>query len=296
MADSPLPTLHQLRSACLAARALHPPETPLSAARESFRRLPSNGVFGSSDFDSAQAVLGRVNLVSVQGDVLVVSESIAEIAAAARDGAAHLLLDLILERSPPAWLPMAAAGNTLKTGAVPDGDLAAISSVLTDPDLREAILLRAARRHDAAHLVALGATGEEHVLACVRKELRDAGAPELADEVVQVSRISDQLGYDVLAPRLDGGPRRLEVKATRRLRWRGEVFLTRNEFEVGLRDPDWALVVVEIDAAGTPTLAGWCRADRLEPIVPEDRHADGRWVSASLQQASALLSPDLPPI
>jgi hypothetical protein len=122
---------------------------------------------------------------------------------------------------------------------------------------------------------------------------------------VQVSRISDHLGYDVIAPRLDGHPRRLEVKTTRRRRWRGEVFLSRNEYEVGLRDPDWALVVVESDTDGAAALAGWWRAERVTPslregrngvgpLSPEYRHADVRWVSASLQQPSALLMDGLP--
>jgi hypothetical protein len=294
MVDSQLPTLHQLRSACLAARVMHHPQTAIMAARESFRRLPSDGVFGARDFDSAQELLGSVSLISVQDEVLEVSESIAEIAFAPHDAAVQLLFDLILERRPPQWLAIAATGNTLRTAAIPDPDLDAISSVLRDPDLREAILLRAARRHDAAALAALGAVGEQHVLQYARGELIAAGAPDLVDQVVQVSRISDQLGYDVIAPRLDGHPRRLEVKTTRRRRWRGEVFLSRNEYEVGLRDPDWALVVVEIDTDETPTLAGWCRADRLQPMIPEDRHADGRWVSASLQQPSALLTNGLP--
>lgn len=294
MADAPLPTLHQLRSACLAARVLHYPETSRTDARESFRHLPSDGVFGSRDFDTGETVLRSLELVSVREEVLVVSESIGQVATIAREAAPHLLLDLVLERRPPSWLRIAAAGNVLKTDAVPDRDLASISDVVADPDLREAILLRAARRHDAAQLAALGEAGEEHVVGRCRRELLDADAAELAEEVVQVSRISDQLGYDIVAPRLDGGSRRLEVKTTRRLRWRGEIFVSRNEFEVGLRDPDWALVVVEIDAEDNASVAGWCRAAKIASIVPEDRHADGRWVSASLQRASALLEPDLP--
>jgi hypothetical protein len=296
MADSPLPTAHQLRSACLAARVLQHPRTTIAAARQSFRHLPSNGLFVTRDFDNAQALLGSVNLVSVEGEALVVSESIGAIAAAPHEAAARLLLDLILERRPPPWLAIAAAGDTLRTSAIPDPDLDAVTSVLADPDLREALLLRAARRHDEVALAALGDLGEQHVLEFARKELLDAGAPHLANQVVQVSRISDQLGYDVVAPCLDGRLRRLEVKTTRRRRWRGEVFLSRNEWEVGLRDPAWALVVVEIEPNGDPTLAGWCRAERLEPLLPSDRHADGRWVSASLQQAGALLTADLPPI
>jgi hypothetical protein len=107
--------------------------------------------------------------------------------------------------------------------------------------------------------------------------------------------ISDQLGYDVIAPRLDGSSRRIEVKATRRLAWRGEVYISRNEFEVGLLDPDWSLVVVEVDAEDMPSLLGWCPAEALVAKMPADRHHLGRWNSVRLLQAEGVLSSGLPP-
>lgn len=294
MADALLPSLHQLRSAHQAARVLHFPKTSLIDARQSFRSIPSDGVFGSRDFEIGGALLHRLGLVSVDSETVHVSESIKEIAALSSDVAPCLLLDLVLERLAPSWLAIAAGHDELRLRAIPEKDLATISMVVDDPGLREAMLLRAGRRHNAAALAALGNAGEEHVVERCRAELLAAGAEEQARQVSQVSLISDQLGYDVVAPRLDGSSRRLEVKTTRKVRWRGEVFVSRNEFEVGLKDPDWALVVVEIDSNQNATVAGWCRATRLDLIVPGDRHAHGRWVSASLQEAIALLEPDLP--
>jgi hypothetical protein len=295
MADGSIPSAHALRSAREAVRALHPPETSRADARESFRRLPTGGLFTGADYDTAEEVLRSVDLVQVDGDMLVVSESVRILATMPARAADALLLDLILERRPPNWLRTAAGGSSLREAIVPDAELAAVGEILPDPDVREAILLRAARRFDAARLAALGAAGEDQVVEHCKHELANAGRAELADQVERVSLISDELGYDVVAPKLDGGNRRLEVKATRRLTWRTEIFLSRNEFEVGLTDPDWALVVCAIDDDDQVSILGWCRALQLENLVPEDRHPHGRWVSVSLLQLEGLLAADVPP-
>lgn len=295
MADPPLPTLHQLRAAHQTARALHCPRTSLADARRSFGSLPSDGAFGSRDFDAGERILRALGLISLDGNSLLVSKPIEEIAALSSATASYLLLDLIFERQAPSWLAIAAGREKFVPGIIPERDLATISSVIIDPDLREALLLHAGRRHNAQALAALGAIGEEYVFECCRAELRTLDAPNLAAQVARVSLVSDQLGYDILAPRLDGSPRRLEVKTTRRLRWRGEVFISRNEFETGLRDSNWALVVVEIGSDGKPFLAGWCPAKNLAAILPGDRHPHARWASASLQEIVALLEPGLPP-
>jgi hypothetical protein len=294
MSEQSLPSSHQLHSVWLLARVLHAPETPRDDALRSFRAVPTSGTLGTQDFLAGESILASLGLIEVIDEVLLVADSVAELASASREDAATLLLTLALERRPPSWLRFAAAGDALKSNSIPDAELAALENSFVDPAHREAILLAAARRYDAARLAAFGALGEEYVAECCREQLRAAGGGTLAEAVSRVSLLSDQLGYDVVAPRLDGSSRRIEVKATRRLAWRGEVYISRNEYEIGLLDPDWSLVVVEIDAEETPSLLGWCRAGALEAKMPVDRHHFGRWNTVRLLQADGMLNGGLP--
>ncbi len=295
MSESSVRTRHELRSAHQVARALHSPGSSIADARESYCRLPSDGLLALSDFDVGLRVLVDAALVEINGGDLIVGEALAAIAAVDESAAIRLLFDLLLDRRPPAWLRSAAGGTKVKVAVIPDRDREAIETVLADPAMREAKLLQAGRRVNAERLAEVGSIAEEHVVLECRAELSDLGREDLAAAVERVSLISDQLGYDVVAPTLDRETRRLEVKATRRSSWRGEVFISRNEFEQGRVDPDWALVVVEVDALNEPTLAGWCRAEAIASLIPEDAHPMGCWASVRLMEIGALLEAGLPP-
>jgi hypothetical protein len=295
MSESAVRTRHELRSARQVARALHTPASSIADARESYRKLPSDGLLASSDFDVGLRVLVDVALVELDGGDLIVGGALATVAALDESAAIRLLFDLLLERRPPDWLRSAAGGTKVKVAVIPDRDREAIETVLADPAMREAKLLQAGRRVNAERLAEVGSIGEEHVVLECRDELSGLGREDLAAAVERVSLISDQLGYDVVAPTLNGETRRLEVKATRRSAWRGEVFISRNEFEQGRVDPDWALVVVEVDALDEPTLAGWCRGEAIASLIPEDAHPMGRWASVRLMEIGALLEDGLPP-
>src|SRR4051812_28967725 len=123
MADAGIPTAHAIRSACEAARILQIPTTPLADARESFRRLPSNGRFGGNDFEVGEAILRSVELVDREGETIVVSESVTALQRVGVATAEATLLELIFERRPPIWLRTAAGGESLNEEIVPDGQL-----------------------------------------------------------------------------------------------------------------------------------------------------------------------------
>ena len=105
-----------------------------------------------------------------------------------------------------------------------------------------------ARRFDETLQRLVGDIGEEIVVNAARSELRAMGRPELAREVRRVSLLSDQLGYDVSAPRVSGRPRLLEVKATTAELVGPSVnaHLSRNEADTGAALADWALVICAI--------------------------------------------------
>ena len=141
----------------------------------------------------------------------------------------------------------------------------------------------------------IGAAGEVAVVAACRRELEQFGHHELATRVQQVSLVNDTLGYDVYAPSIAGPSRRLEVKTTTRLApGIFSFFLSRNEYEVGRREPDaWALVTCSWDKLGDAQVIGWCRASALTPYLPSD--GNGHWTEAKVRIPRARLFGDVPP-
>ncbi|MCW5892052.1 MAG: DUF3883 domain-containing protein [bacterium] len=143
---------------------------------------------------------------------------------------------------------------------------------------------------------ALGAAGEETVVAACRNDLCVRGAPDLAKDVERVSLISDRFGYDVRAPSIAGSPRLLEVKTQLgHLPAAFHFHLTRNEYAVGSDEPNWSLVAC---AARNAELAdiqigGWCTADTLRPYLPND--GNGRWSEAIVVLPKTALRGGLPP-
>jgi hypothetical protein len=291
-----LPTAHEVRAACWAARLLHPPRTRVVDARDSYRRSPNGGQFREADLFAGEELLIAAGLISRDQDFLEITAELSGLAALDHETASLLVVTSVLERTPPMWLRSAAGGGEVRGELIPEEADAELRQLLGDPARREAMLLTAARRHDAALLAGIGLAGEEHVEQQCRDELGAAAKPELSSQVSRVSAISDVLGYDVVAPTLAGTMRRLEVKTTRRSGWRTEIYISRNEFEVGLADPDWALVVCEMDGDDDVTTVGWCRADAIRGLVPADQHAHGRWVNANLLLVEVLLTPGLPPL
>jgi hypothetical protein len=143
----------------------------------------------------------------------------------------------------------------------------------------------------------IGAIGEELVVAALRTDLIALGYPELARAVRHVSLESDQLGYDITAPRVGDTTRLLEVKTTNAAEAEMITFhLSRNEAETGLRYSEWALVVCTITnvAAREGQIVGWKRATALAPAFPVDSPG-GRWESVAVTIDVADLLPGLPP-
>jgi len=226
-------------------------------------------------------------LVREEGGVLYPTPELSNLVATVQDEAVELLLARALKIVSPVWLVQ---------NADPPLDVKrVIEDLISDPDKREAFLLAIAGRYDPAVFAAKGARGEEVVAALARQELSALGHPDLASQVQRVSLVSDMLGYDVVAPRLDHQMRRLEVKTTGRASAAAyTIYLSRNEIEVGRRDHGWALVICKVEADNQVDVVGWCRAGSLEQYVPVDS-AGGSWQEAELIVPKRLLFPEIPP-
>lgn len=121
-----------------------------------------------------------------------------------------------------------------------------------------------------------------------RERVGAAGETELVDLlrratnaiVEHVAAFSDGFGYDI-AVTGEHHAAHLEVKSTTR-RNRLSVYLSRNEFEVMLRDPNWVLIAVRL----TPDLkidgVGSVPTDWIRARVPQDIDIAGRWASCRL--------------
>jgi hypothetical protein len=123
------------------------------------------------------------------------------------------------------------------------------------------------------------------------------GQDDLGRAVQRVSLVSDQLGYDVSAPRVGGGPRLLEVKASALEPSEGSIglFLSRNEHRAGLTLAGWSLVICIVDDVThrTGRILGSCSAFALEDLLPTDA-STGRWNQAWILLPVARLAPGLP--
>jgi hypothetical protein len=163
-----------------------------------------------------------------------------------------------------------------------------------DPLEREAFLLKLGRRHSEEELREVGELAESHVEVEVRTQLIFQGRGDLAQRVRRVSLLSDELGYDVTAPRLDGSDRRLEVKGTRGEGSVVRIVISRNEANVGLRDPDWALVVCRVGRNQIVSTLGWTTGPAIASQLPSDPETGGKWDSATLYLDVQELQPTLP--
>lgn len=143
----------------------------------------------------------------------------------------------------------------------------------------------------------VGAAGEQVVVDACVDNLTALGREDLVRLVQQVSLVDDSLGYDVSAPVIGDGPgRMLEVKTSAGvLQGVFEFFISRNEYDVGRRNPDaWSLVACSwTSATQVAEIFGWCRAASLAAYLPTD--GAGRWTEARVRVPRAVFASGIPP-
>lgn len=287
-----LPGWQHIRAAARLASALMESTSSAPARREIYRRLPTGGLLGVDDLAAGERLLVRLGLLTdgVSHGELVAAPGLAVLAALPPAEAWTLIVRAVITAQPMPWAIAAVVGGTPDYTMVPEEVRHLLSEL--GPEEREAALLAAAHRVDPEMLVATGGQGEALVIQVARNELIAAGRPDLAEQVHQVSLVSDQLGYDVTAPTVDGRNRRLEIKTSSSGR---RVHLSRTEADVGARDPTWALVVcAQPSTLYGLEIVGWCSGPEILPMVPEDRHVRGRWADVVLTLPPGLLHPGLP--
>ena len=252
-------------------------------AHESYWHKATGGLFAPPDLQRGQRLLVNCELVEERDGTLYPKLELQMILAGALDEAVTAIYGRAVahQESALSWSSQDAAAEL--AGLVPDAKR------------REELLLALGRRFDDADRRLIGAIGEEVVVAALRAELDSLGYPELARSVRHLSLQSDQLGYDIAAPRIAGPDRLVEAKAVTTIDETVTVHLSRNEAEVGLRYRDWALVLCHVSdrELREGEVVGWLPASTLAPVLPVDSPG-GRWETATVELDVDQLIPGLP--
>jgi hypothetical protein len=144
---------------------------------------------------------------------------------------------------------------------------------------------------DADQLKKIGDLGELRVL----EELKDSLETHLHHRISHVSRRDDSAGFDISSPSIKDVDRqlKLEVKTTCRPGNNFRFFLSRNEFEVGIRDKNWRLVFVQL-SNNVAILLGHLPVSVIAARFPIDQEDDIRWQNVRVDFARDLIKPGLP--
>lgn len=298
VAGGTLPTLYLLRSAYRVSRVLGPESESVRGLHEAYRRLPTDGLFDEDAFRRGEALLEHAGLLELEDGRVRADKRLAVVRGLDEREACRVLLALLLEGERPVWLRVAVGATEVRHVYIPDNVRGRLEALLPDPGERDAFLV-ALGHVDLYARSELGRLGEEKVVAACREQRRAAGFARLAEEVQQVSRLSDGFGYDVSAPCPEAPAYHLEVKTVGRGGGRLTIHLSRRQVQVGRYDPRWILVVCRRTGEAIE-LVGWCRIDRLEACWPEDRpgddQVDARWADVEVMLTPDVLTPGLPPL
>jgi hypothetical protein len=257
-------------------------------------RTPTDAVFSPDDLRAGIDLLAETGLLGISnGSVLPEPPLLSLLAMNAAD-ACEQLAGRLLEARRPLWLTAAIGEGGVSPELVPDDVFRALAQLIPDPSRREAFLLAMGRRFTEDDRRRVGNVAEEAVVRACRDELAAAGRGDLAEKVARVSLVSDQLGYDIAAPR-NGGARHIEVKGTRARGTTISIFLSRNEAAAAMHDPDWSLVVCKVGDDDTGDVAGWTTARTIADRLPADPARGGAWQSAEVYLDTAELTGGLPP-
>jgi len=258
----------------------------------SLTTLATGGLQAVSDLLHGCQLLEAFGLLREEGGVLLPSSTLLAAVQLPDTLARQVLLTACLTASPPLWLFAATSEATIRYENIPEQAMEALSQTFTDLQQRDNFLLAIATKVDPQHLAALGEAGEAHVLQAWTEHLIRAGRQDLVADLVQVSRISDALGYDITGLDSTETLHHLEVK-TISTQSRVTFFLSRNEATVGNADEHWSLVVVRRTTQDSLVVVGWCPFSVLSPHLPSDC-GNGRWATVRITLSDLEFREGLP--
>lgn len=294
VARGELPTQYEALAARTAAQLIPDGGTEITTLHASYRSTATGGVFGTRSLVVGERLLIAAGLAQETEGRIVPLDALGELRADDDAQWCHSVLESLLAQGRPMWLAVAAGSGEVDWALVPDDASSALEFL--PPEQREALLLSLGWRFTEGERERVGDLAEEHVVERMRALLDAAGRPDLAANVRRVSLISDALGYDVTVPALTRDTLRLEVKGTRAAGSDYVIYLSRNEANVGLRDPAWRLVVCAVGADDTVQTRGWLTGDEIAPLLPHDRSAQSAWHTVEIALSDDALHVGEPPL
>lgn len=286
-----LPSRYHIQSAQRCARLIGLDAATVDEIESAFRSAATQGMFRVQDLRSGRSLLEALQLLRRERETLYPDAALLEFGKCSEDEAMQISFTRLMETVHPIWLASAIEGSTIIDEYIPTKVAQYFDDVFLDLDRRESILLAVSQKFDSDRLSAIGLQGELAVLNACREYLEQAGRQDLRDGVVHVSKISDQLGYDIVSPTLDDRRVRMEVKSTRSLKDYA-VYISRLEAAVGRADDDWRLVFCRIQSDNSE-IVGHCSFSAIEDQMPIDQ-TPGEWSVTRLQLSMGSLQAGVP--
>lgn len=164
---------------------------------------------------------------------------------------------------------------------LPEDALSAAKALGLSHDVAFSRTVAAWGKVDTTERTRIGSAGELALLQLLREAV-----PHLT--IDHVAANFDGLGYDISVT--GAIQAHLEVKSTTR-KERVTFYLSRNEYQVAVRDPQWHLVLVRLNPDLELVAVATVPTDWITDHVPRDRTIQGRWESCRLD-----VPPDIPVI
>lgn len=285
------PTAHQLQAAARVLCMIG--ENPVIHVdlQASYSSVATGLILSSHDLQHAEKWLLSHHWLSLSPPFIQLAPKARGLSVDTETSAKDLLRKLLMD-SLPLWLRMAVIDGRVRQELIPERVIETLSRVFPAREEREALLIAAGLRFDADLLRRIGDVGEDAVMKQCQSFLVQHDHPELARLVRRVSLLSDQLGYDIVSPNLAGVEIQLEVKCFSGRR--PDFYLTRNEYEVGVRLRNWALVLCRMDGYDDAEVVGWTTLDPMRESLPLDRDLSVAWQTARVRLDWLDVHPGLP--
>lgn len=276
---SGIPTMHAVQSAIQVALIVGLNASFQVDAQESYWKRAAGGEFGPIDFTLGEQLLVDSGLIERHDGLLDPTFKLNSLL----DGDEDDAFMFVVSHLPTAEFDIDSVEKELQNTSL-------------DQDQRSRITETIIRKFQDERTKLIGQIGEEVVVKACRDELRSMGRPDLARKVRQVSLENDAAGYDVMAPRVAGMDRLLEVKATTSKSDPVSFFISRNESRVGIQNRNWAVVICgEIDIeTRSGVLLGWLASADISREYPQDSSERCSWESSKIAIPMVELKPNLP--
>jgi hypothetical protein len=261
---------------------MFPPDAIVLAATRWLRLLRSSSLgqaseiiragAGFADLTQTQYASGlewlrNLKLLTEGSEGLELSQTASELP---REQLSQLFFQRVLEQTTPAWLPDADV-LVQEPSELPQ-DAAALAARLGLNEVEAfAVIKQLHGRIDLAERARVGAAGESALVEILERQWPRS--------TTHIAKTDDGFGYDVIF-RHENINWHLEVKTTMR-RGRLIIYLSRHEHEVGLRDPNWRLVVVGLDNKLRPRALATINHSEVLARAPKDLYSEAKWQSVS---------------